>query len=46
MLFEIFSQDWVRLGDKASLEQYICETTRIPVKALRGSPLSDFSVME
>ncbi|CAG8976798.1 hypothetical protein HYALB_00012504, partial [Hymenoscyphus albidus] len=30
----------------ASLERYICEATGIPARALRGSPLSDFSVDE
>ncbi|KAL5321358.1 hypothetical protein ACEPPN_009314 [Leptodophora sp. 'Broadleaf-Isolate-01'] len=34
------------LGNKASLERHICEITRIPVKTLRGTPLSDFSITE
>jgi hypothetical protein len=34
------------LGNKASLEQHICEVTGIPASALRGSPFSDFSVAE
>jgi hypothetical protein len=43
---EFFSKDGGLLGNKASLERHICEITGIPVKALRGSPLSDFSVTE
>lgn len=35
-----------QLGDKKSLEGEIHEITGIPVAALRGSPLSNFSVME
>ena len=33
-------------GNKKSLERHIHEVTGIPVKALRGSLLSDFSVPE
>ncbi|KAH8589506.1 hypothetical protein B0O99DRAFT_692400 [Bisporella sp. PMI_857] len=43
---EFFSKNWELLGDKASLERHICEITRIPSKALRGSPLAQFSVTE
>jgi len=43
---EFFSKNWEQLGDKISLEQQICEITGIPAKALRGSPLSDFSITE
>ncbi|MCJ1360581.1 MAG: hypothetical protein MMC33_010589 [Icmadophila ericetorum] len=43
---EFFSRDGERLGNKASLERHICEITRIPIKALRGSPLPDFSIAE
>ncbi|KAL5325418.1 hypothetical protein ACEPPN_006543 [Leptodophora sp. 'Broadleaf-Isolate-01'] len=43
---EFFSKEGELLGNKASLERQICEITGIPVKALRGSPLSDFSVNE
>jgi hypothetical protein len=35
-----------RIGDKASLEHQICEITRIPVTALRGNALDEFSVPE
>src|SRR5580658_5596223 len=43
---KFFSKEGERLGNKKSLEQHIHEVTGIPVKALRGSPLSDFSVPE
>jgi hypothetical protein len=43
---EFFSQNQSRIGDKKSLEQQIHEITGIPVKALQGSPLSDFTVNE
>ena len=43
---EFFSKEGEQLGDKRSLERYIREATGIPVKALRGSPLSGFSVVE
>jgi hypothetical protein len=45
-LVEFFSKEGERLGNKRSLERHIHEVTGIPVKALRGSPLSDFSVPE
>lgn len=43
---EFFSKEGWRLGDKRSLQQNIHEITGINVKALRGSPLSRFSVEE
>jgi len=43
---DFFSKEGELLGSKASLERHICEITGIPVNALRGSPLSDFSVTE
>jgi hypothetical protein len=43
---EFFSKDWEQLGNKASLERHIREITGIPVEALQGSSLSDFSVTE
>jgi Heterokaryon incompatibility protein (HET) len=43
---EFFSKDWEQLGNKLSLEQHIYEITGIPIKALQGSSLSDFSVTE
>jgi heterokaryon incompatibility protein (HET) len=43
---EFFSKEGEYLGNKRSLERHIHEVTGIPVKALQGSPLSDFSVPE
>lgn len=43
---EFFSSSWERLGDKTTLEEDICGTTGIPVAALRGTPLADFSVTQ
>jgi Heterokaryon incompatibility protein (HET) len=43
---DFFCKEGELLGNKASLEQDICEVTGIPASALRGSPLSDFSVAE
>jgi hypothetical protein len=45
-LVEFFSKEGERLGNKRSLERHIHEVTGIPVKALRDSSLSDFSVPE
>jgi hypothetical protein len=39
-----FSEEGELLGDKSTLEGHICEIARLPTKALRGSPLSDFSI--
>ncbi|KAH9204386.1 hypothetical protein DL95DRAFT_471533, partial [Leptodontidium sp. 2 PMI_412] len=41
---DFFCKDRGLLGNKVSLERHICEVTGIPASALRGSPLSDFSV--
>jgi hypothetical protein len=41
---EFFSKEGKRLGDRLSLEQPIHETSGIPVSALQGAPLSQFSV--
>jgi hypothetical protein len=41
---EFFSLEGDRLGDKRTLERQIYEITRIPITALRGSPLSQFGV--
>lgn len=38
-----FSKEGTRLGDKKTLERYICEITGIPIRALRGTPLHEFS---
>ncbi|KAI9775928.1 MAG: hypothetical protein M1839_000717 [Geoglossum umbratile] len=43
---EFFSKEKQRLGDKQSLEQTLHEITGIAIEALRGSPLSHFSVDE
>ncbi|KAM7183190.1 NACHT domain containing protein [Rhypophila sp. PSN 637] len=43
---KFFSRDNKLLGDKQSLEQEIHDITQIPLNALRGAPLSDFSVVE
>src|ERR1700722_15706078 len=43
---EFFSKEGEQLGNKRSLERHIHEVTGIPVKALRGSSLSDFGVPE
>lgn len=43
---EFYSIEGKRLGDKISLEHIIHEITGVPVQALRGEPLSHFSVEE
>ena len=43
---EFFSKDGELLGDKTSLERHLCEITKIPSKALRGSHLAEFSITE
>ena len=43
---EFFSSDGIRIGDKSSLEKDIHRITGIPIDALRGRSLSDFSVSE
>jgi hypothetical protein len=43
---EFFSKEGKALGNRISLELDIHEVTQIPVQALRGSPLSEFSVDE
>jgi Heterokaryon incompatibility protein (HET) len=45
-IVEFFSEEGEQLGNKKSLERHIHEVTGIPVKALQGSPLSDFSIPE
>lgn len=41
---EFFSRQGQRLGTRVSLEQVIHEITQIPIAALRGQSLSEFSV--
>lgn len=43
---EFYSREGNRIGSRISLEQEIHDRTGIPVEALRGSPLSQFSVPE
>lgn len=43
---DFFSKEGAHLGNKRSLEQLIHNVTGIPVEALRGGPLSGFSVPE
>jgi hypothetical protein len=43
---KFFTKERELLGDRKSLERYICEITSIPDKALRGSSLAEFSVTE
>jgi hypothetical protein len=45
-LVEFFSREGSRLGDKQSLKQWIHEITGIPILALKGVSLSQFSVDE
>lgn len=41
-----YSRDHILLGDKASLQQQICEITGIAIEALRGDSLQYFSIQE
>ena len=43
---EFFYKEGQLLGNKASLERHICKGTGNPPSALRGNPLSDFSIAE
>ncbi|KAK7990391.1 kinesin light chain 1 [Apiospora arundinis] len=43
---EFFSQEGQRLGDKGSLKNLLHDITGIPISALQGTPLSDFSETE
>ncbi|KAL5330675.1 hypothetical protein ACEPPN_000194 [Leptodophora sp. 'Broadleaf-Isolate-01'] len=43
---DFFCKEGELLGSKTSLERHICDVTCIPSRALRGCPLSDFSVAE
>jgi hypothetical protein len=43
---EFFDRSGRKLGDKASLERHICDTTGILAEALRGRTLSSFSIEE
>lgn len=43
---DFFSKEGKRLGSRISLEQEIYEITKIPIRALRGQSLLEFSVEE
>jgi hypothetical protein len=43
---EFFTREGERIGDKSSMVKQIHEITNIPIEALRGSPLSNFSSAE
>jgi hypothetical protein len=43
---EFFSRDDDRLGSKETLKQVIHEITGIAIEALRGRPLTEFTVKE
>ncbi|KAG9230124.1 heterokaryon incompatibility protein-domain-containing protein [Amylocarpus encephaloides] len=43
---EFFSLEGKRIGDKRSTEQQIHQITGIPFQALRGNPLSNFTIAE
>ena len=43
---EFFSLEGKLIGDKRSLEQQIYQITGIPLQALRGNPLSNFTIAE
>lgn len=43
---EFFSKEGKKLGDKTSLGQHVHEKTRISELALRGAPMSQFSINE
>jgi hypothetical protein len=43
---EFFSSDGDRLGDKEDLEEKINRVTGIPIEALQGIPLSQFTIEE
>ena len=45
-IVEFFSKKGERLGDKKTLEKELHDITGIPLRALQGNPLSDFSVDE
>jgi len=45
-IVEFFSRERQQLGDRKTLERLIHEVTKVPFGALRGNPLSQFSVEE
>jgi ankyrin repeat protein len=45
-IVQFFSKEGKLLGDKLSLEQQIHEVTHIPIIALRGAPMTKYSIHE
>jgi ankyrin repeat protein len=45
-IVQFFSKEGKLLGDKLGLEQQIHEITHIPIRALRGAPMKEFSIDE
>jgi len=43
---EFFSKEGAKLGDKRSLEELIHKKTGIPIRALQGNAVSEFSIAE
>ncbi|KAI0856076.1 heterokaryon incompatibility protein-domain-containing protein [Xylaria cubensis] len=43
---DFFSREWKRLGNRITLQEEIRSITGIPVEALKGTPLSKFTVKE
>nr|POE72161.1 vegetative incompatibility protein het-e-1 [Quercus suber] len=43
---EFYDKSGQKLGDKKTLERHICDVTGIPAAALRGRPLTSFSMEE
>lgn len=46
VVVEFYSREGKWLGDKQSLEPQLRDITSIPARALRGTPLSDFTIAE
>ena len=45
-IVQFFSQDWYLLGDKATLSRHLQNATGVPLAALSGMPLMEFTVEE
>ncbi|KAF2842563.1 hypothetical protein M501DRAFT_1022519 [Patellaria atrata CBS 101060] len=43
---EFFSNEGRRIGDKISLKQLVCDITSVPLKAISGCPLDEFTISE
>ncbi|KAI3319829.1 hypothetical protein HD806DRAFT_538796 [Xylariaceae sp. AK1471] len=46
VVVEFYSREGIWLGDKKSLEPQLRDITGIPASALRGTPLSNFTIVE